>query len=92
MTPGLAGILGGRQGVEHVVHILQLLLAQLNLPGEGLLDWVAIIDTLDEIGYEGDITFEAMKFFKRFPAELLPDAARLMCAVGRHLAKKASGR
>ncbi len=29
------------------------------LPGEGLLDWVAIIDALDEIGYEGDWIYES---------------------------------
>jgi sugar phosphate isomerase/epimerase len=28
------------------------------LPGEGLIDWVALIDTLDEIGYEGDWIYE----------------------------------
>lgn len=27
-------------------------------PGEGLLDWVAILDALDEIGYEGDWIYE----------------------------------
>jgi sugar phosphate isomerase/epimerase len=28
------------------------------LPGEGILDWVAIMDALDEIGYEGDWIYE----------------------------------
>lgn len=28
------------------------------LPGEGLIDWVAIMDALDEIGYEGDWIYE----------------------------------
>ena len=27
-------------------------------PGEGMLDWVAILDALDEIGYEGDWIYE----------------------------------
>lgn len=27
-------------------------------PGEGILDWVAIMDALDEIGYEGDWIYE----------------------------------
>jgi sugar phosphate isomerase/epimerase len=27
-------------------------------PGEGLLDWVAILDALDDIGYEGDWIYE----------------------------------
>ncbi len=27
-------------------------------PGEGILDWVAILDALDEIGYEGDWIYE----------------------------------
>lgn len=28
------------------------------MPGEGLLDWVAIMDALDEVGYEGDWVYE----------------------------------
>ena len=28
------------------------------LPGEGLVDWVAVMDALDEIGYEGDWIYE----------------------------------
>ena len=27
-------------------------------PGEGILDWVAILDALDEVGYEGDWIYE----------------------------------
>lgn len=29
------------------------------LPGEGILDWVAIMDALDEIGYDGDWIYES---------------------------------
>lgn len=60
------------------------------LPYTEQIDFDAVAAALAEIGYEGDMTFEAMKFFKGFPSELIPDAARLMCAVGKHLAKKAS--
>lgn len=74
------------------VHDVDFVVDSHTLPYTEKVDFDEVADALAEIGYEGDITFEAMKFFKRFPAELLPDAARLMCAVGRHLAKKASGR
>ncbi len=40
---------------------------------------------LREIGYEGDLTFEANSFFKRLPDALLPAAARYMYEIGKHL-------
>jgi sugar phosphate isomerase/epimerase len=53
----------------------------------GVMDWDKITDALREIGYQGDLTYEADSFMSRFPAELLPDCERLMHAVGRHLIK-----
>ncbi len=52
-------------------------------------DFKAITEALAEIGYEGDLTFEANNFFTKFPDSLIPDAARFMAAVGRQLAQAA---
>ena len=44
------------------------------------------MQTLHEIGYQGDITFEAGTFFRNFPEPLLPSAAKLMADVGKYFA------
>ena len=49
------------------------------------IDFSEMTDALREIGYEGDLTFEANAFFKKIPDALLPAAARYMCEVGKHL-------
>ena len=43
-----------------------------------------MINSLAEIGYEGDITFEAMGFVKNFPEALMPSALRMMADVGHY--------
>ena len=52
------------------------------------IQWDEVLKALKEIGYEGDFTFEAVNFFKGFPEELIPDAASLLCKVGRHMMEK----
>lgn len=54
-------------------------------------DFKKITDALCEIGYEGDITFEANAFFVKFPDSLFLSCARFMCEVGRQLAAAAQG-
>ena len=71
------------------VHDVDFIVDSHTLPFTANVDFNEVTDALSEIGYEGDMTFEAMKFFRNFPAEVLPEAARLMCAVGKHLAKRA---
>ena len=73
------------------VHDVDFISDSHTLPYTENVDFDAIADALAEIGYEGDITFEAMKFFKKFPIPVLPEAARLMCAVGKEMARQASG-
>ena len=75
----------GRLRALHV-HDVDFLVDSHTLPYTQKIDFDTVTAALAEIGYEGDMTFEAMKFFKGFPAEVIPDAVRLMCAVGRHLA------
>ena len=73
------------------IHDVDYIVDSHTLPYTLKIDYDEVAATLAEIGYEGDITFEAMKFFKKFPADVLPEAARLMCAVGKHIAKIAAG-
>ena len=49
------------------------------------LDWNAITCALAEIGYEGNLTFEADNFLYKMPKELMPEASRLMARTGRYL-------
>ncbi len=51
------------------------------------LDWKAITRALGQIGYEGNLTFEADEFLKKMPRELMPEAARLLAKTGRYLIK-----
>lgn len=55
------------------------------LPFTLKVDFNEMADALGEIGYSGDITFEAHGFFTRFPNELIPSAARLLADVGHYL-------
>ena len=48
-------------------------------------DFPMIMKTLKEVGYEGDLTFEADKFITPFPVEMYPDVSRFMERTGRAL-------
>lgn len=58
------------------------------LPYLGKIDWDQTAKALAEINYRGDFTFEIPNFFRCFPAELLPSAARLAHDTGRLLMQK----
>ena len=73
------------------IHDVDYIVDSHTLPYTLKIDYDEVAAALAEIGYEGDITFEAMNFFKKFPADVLPEAARLMCVVGKHIAKIAVG-
>ncbi len=55
------------------------------LPWCGRLPWQEIMAALGEIGYTGDLTFEADNFIKHTPKTLIPSALRYMHDVGREL-------
>ncbi len=78
-----------RMGKERIgclhVHDNNKILDQHTLPYLGKLDWKKICSALREIGYEGDFTFEAQKFFKTFPTELHPSCHKLLHDTGRYL-------
>ncbi len=56
------------------------------LPFFGVVDWHKVMSALAEIGYDGEITFEADNFFNNKPVELYGDCAKLMAKTGRYLA------
>ncbi len=51
-----------------------------------------VTDALREIGYEGDLTFEANNSFRLLPEELYFPAMQYLCAIGRHLAAQIEGK
>ena len=89
--PGFIRTMGRDRLQALHIHDVDFVVDSHTLPYTEKVNFDEVTEALAEIGYEGDITFEAMKFFKGFPRELLADAARLMCAVGRHMAKKVAG-
>ncbi len=58
------------------------------LPYSMNADWSAILKALADIKYDGDFTFEAFNFLKNYPDELLPEALRYMCTVGRYMVEQ----
>lgn len=57
------------------------------LPFTQKFDWNAITKALADINYSGDFTFEADKFLRLFPAEMVEDASRFMLKVGEQLVR-----
>ncbi len=58
------------------------------LPYYGSINWDKVMGALKEIGYTGEFTYEADCFMTKLPKELMADAARFMCKVGKHLIGK----
>lgn len=57
------------------------------LPFDGKINFPEIVNTLREIDYQGDFTYEADCFLEKFPVEFFGEAAEFMCKVGRFLIK-----
>lgn len=55
------------------------------MPFTQKLDWESICAALGEIGYTGELTFEADNTLAAFPNELLDAAAAMMACTGRYL-------
>ena len=51
----------------------------------GGVNWERFMRELAHIGYKGDLTFEADRFFLPLPEENTADASRFMAAMGRYL-------
>ncbi len=57
------------------------------LPFTQKFNWNDIMKALADIDYTGDLTFEADKFLRLFPAEMVEDASRFMFKVGEQLVR-----
>ena len=58
------------------------------LPGMGKMDWNAIMQALKDIGYEGELTYEADGFLRNFQNDYIPQAVKFMVQTGRYLISK----
>lgn len=56
------------------------------LPFLAGVDFDDMTTALGEIGYDGDMTFETVNFTGGMPKEIISDAYKFECAVGRYLA------
>ena len=55
------------------------------IPSQGTIDWEETMKALADIGYEGNLSFEAAGFYKKFPEPLNKTAFSLTADMGRHL-------
>ena len=55
------------------------------IPYLGSFNWNAIMQSLKQIDYKGELTFEIVKYLKNIPDELLLDSLIFAEKVGRHL-------
>ena len=55
------------------------------LPYYGKVEWESVMKALADIGYRGDLNYEASNFIKDVPVELRPDGLAYMAKVGRYL-------
>lgn len=55
------------------------------LPYFGIVDWDAVMKALADIGYTGELTYEADHFFANIPNPLKASAAKYMEQTGRYL-------
>lgn len=55
------------------------------MPYMGTIHWDKVMAALKHKGYQGDLTYEIFKFFRKFPTPLHRDALAFSEKVGRHL-------
>lgn len=58
------------------------------LPYYGTIDWDSVMEALAEIGYEGNLNYEAGNFVKNTPAQLKSKAIRFMAETAMYLREK----
>lgn len=76
--------LGNRLKATHV-HDNKGLYDDHTLPFLGTIEWSPIIQTLKEIKYSGDFTYELARYTTNIPDEIVDDAIRLSFKVGNYL-------
>lgn len=58
------------------------------LPYYGKVEWESVMKALAEIGYQGNLNYEASGFIATIPTELRPDGLKYMAKIGHHLIKR----
>lgn len=76
--------LGSRIGCTHI-HDNDGTHDTHTLPYYGVIDWEKVMQALAEVGYTGNLNYEASQFVSKVPADLLPEGACYMAAVGQRL-------
>ena len=88
-SPGkMIRALGGKRVKALHVHDNDLVRDVHTLPFTRKIDWDEVMTALKDIGYDGELTFEADTFLSQFPDELAVHASRLMLEVGRYFVSK----
>ena len=55
------------------------------LPYYGKIEWESVMKALADIGYEGNLNYEASSFIKNVPVDLRPEGLAFMAKVGHYL-------
>lgn len=87
-VPGVIRALGKRLKALHVhsadyntdMHIMPFV--------AGYTPWDKVMEALREVGYDGELTYEADNSLARVPRELVPATMRYMVEIGRYLTKQ----
>jgi len=88
--PTMIRTLGSRLDALHV-HDVGYGVDLHTLPYLGTIkDWDASLAALNEVGYTGELTFEADNFFHNMPDDMLPMAVKYMHDTGRALIARAN--
>lgn len=84
---GMIREIGARLACTHI-HDNDGLRDAHTLPFYGNIDWDAVCRAFAEVGYSGNLNYEAGYFVKTVPVELRPEAAKYMAKVGYYLIDK----
>ncbi|MBE6608918.1 MAG: sugar phosphate isomerase/epimerase [Ruminococcaceae bacterium] len=58
------------------------------LPYYGNIEWESVMKALADIGYKGNLSYEASYFIYKIPVELRPDGLAYMAKIGRYLIER----
>ncbi|MBP5308932.1 MAG: sugar phosphate isomerase/epimerase [Clostridia bacterium] len=83
-APKIIRALGKRIGCLHV-HDNDLYDDLHTFPFSGDINWNEVAKALKDVGYGGNLTFEADAFMKNYPDELIADCLKLLERTGRYL-------
>lgn len=58
------------------------------IPYDGRIDWEEVMKALAEVGYQGDLTFEALHLYEGFNESFYRTRAKYLCDVGKYLVSR----